>query len=91
MRPTKLIKLLIPDDWNEYLNHSSAVKWLAVVLLVAIGALFLLTAVDGFWTKRLEGKNGRVLEGTSALLLSLVYTIVGAVLMAAGIAIPWRS
>jgi len=91
MRPIKLIEWLIPDDWNEYLNHSSAVKWFAVMLLVLIGAMFLLIAVDGFWTKRLAGKNGRVFEGTSALLLSFVYTIVGAVLVAAEIAIPWRS
>jgi uncharacterized membrane protein len=76
----KLLNRLIPDDWKDSLNSSSAFQWFVVALMVLIGVGLVFAGINGVRTKRLAGKNGRVYEGAIAQVLGVVYAVLGTVM-----------
>ncbi len=85
----RLLKWLIPDDWKDSLNSNAVFQWFAAGILVLLGMALVYAGLNGVRNKRLEGKHGRVYEGTTAQLLGLAYTALGASMVVGGIAMKW--
>ncbi|MEM8717013.1 MAG: hypothetical protein AAF268_01460 [Cyanobacteria bacterium P01_A01_bin.3] len=76
---------LIPEDVRDSLNANPTFQWIVVVLLVFVGATTAATGIKGIRNKRIRGKYGSVIEGTTAQVLGMTYTLLGIIM--AGVAI----
>lgn len=82
------LRRLIPQDLQDSLNANPIFQWIVVVLLGFVGLSFVFTGFNGVKNGRMRGKYGRVIEGTAAKFLGIVYILLGIIM--SGLAVSMK-